>query len=150
MMHNDLDPDRTVFWTYGGRVVHLRPRCRGPAESSKQRSSTARKAPVGREVCKWCTGVAKLNGSEGRLASSLPPDETVFVRGRGNRVHTDPSCHVLANDSGTEIRAGEAREDLEICRYCDGEAEPPLVSVQEVAALSPEDLGLSPVGERAD
>lgn len=148
MLVSNLGPNRTVYWTYGGSVVHLRPRCCKIEENERRRSAPACEAPD-RPLCRLCTGEGRPDGSEGIPASSLPPDQTVLGKGSNPaRVHTDPSCHMLADGDGRQIRAGDAPPRARVCKYCEGEAERPRVSVHEVAAMDPEDLGLAPTGER--
>lgn len=69
MMYGDLDPDRTVFWSYGGRVVHLRPRCCQIEENERRRSAHAREAPD-RPLCQWCTGTAPKTGEPSRTVTA--------------------------------------------------------------------------------
>lgn len=91
-------------------------------------------------------------------------DETVFIssqRGgkRGPRqYHTDPDCHVL--DRAVTVHEKDPdilSDEFEECLLCAddvhanrAEVTEPNATRRRLEELNPDDLGLSPMGERAD
>ena len=86
--------------------------------------------------------------------------ETVWVKNCSNRLtidvyHTDPDCRLLARANSTTRKPRRLLfDDVEECKVCGGTATPhsPSGDVQatrkRLLKASPEDLGLSPRGER--
>lgn len=71
--------------------------------------------------------------------------------------HTDPECQWLARtDSDCEKPLSVLPADIEQCKFCAGTAESSQhnpwdskATRRQLEALSPEDVGLSPLGERS-
>lgn len=86
--------------------------------------------------------------------------ERVWVKTSANNAtptvyHTDPECRVLARtDTAVEKPRSVVRADLPECKYCAGEVAPtapigdPQATRKQLLRATPEDVGLSPRGER--
>lgn len=76
--------------------------------------------------------------------------------GHGVRVyHTDPDCHNLQMAQGAKpVGPSTLHPDARLCRVCSGSISvhrpdsDPLETRNALLELEPEDLGLSPIGER--
>jgi len=87
-------------------------------------------------------------------------NELVYVVSRSgnggrNHVHTDPECPKVQRAKNVFEKPRSVVHDDRICRWCSGDATPgenatgdPHANRKLLKATSPEDLGLSAIGER--
>lgn len=97
-----------------------------------------------------------MSGESGNGTAQDLPD-TVYVSASApsneKKIHTDPDCHVLEDIDAVEKDSGVVGGTYPVCAYCAGERT--VIAVENANAtriklesMSPEDVGLSPIGER--
>lgn len=92
--------------------------------------------------------------------SSNGTEQTVLVVSRSgnggrNHIHTDPECPKVQRAKNVFEKPRSVVYDDRVCRWCSGEAAPENNAVGDtnanrklLEATSPEELGLSAIGER--
>lgn len=94
-----------------------------------------------------------------RADPSAEDSQTVFIPARGGggsrgRYHIDPDCEKLNQAENTYEKARDLLDpDQKPCAFCVGDFEPASSSptdgyTNDLSELDPQDLGLSPLGDR--
>lgn len=87
--------------------------------------------------------------------NDLDPDRTVYRKTGWTVVHLGSNCpKIPEGESPNAAPAGSLWDDTKVCKRCSGQrrrppgAAPASISPETVEAMDPEDVGLSPMGER--
>lgn len=85
-------------------------------------------------------------------SGDIDPERTVYRAPKGRVVHLRGDCLDLNQTERVRgLRAGVLRGDERVCKGCTGRRTRPITKrciADELETMSPEDLGLSPMGER--